>query len=50
MKCPFGGKVSYESEKAAKHVISAVGRKNMRIYRCQNCYMYHLTTEPKNLY
>lgn len=48
--CPFGGKVSYASEHAAKKALITINRKNMRSYQCQNCFMFHLTTEPRGTY
>lgn len=44
-KCAFGGKVAYASEQVAKHARNAIGRQshNMRVYRCPNCYRWHLT-------
>lgn len=45
-QCPFGGKVSFGSERAAKRVRGLVGRqkKGLRVYRCPNCYQFHITS------
>lgn len=46
MNCPHGGKKIFESENAAKHARNKIGRvsKNMRVYKCQNCHGWHLTS------
>lgn len=44
--CPWGGKASYTSENQAKAARNSINRKGkeMRIYRCPNCYNYHFTS------
>lgn len=46
--CPYGGKVSYTTEKAAKIARKTLSKsknvKDFRIYKCPNCFHYHFTT------
>jgi lipopolysaccharide biosynthesis regulator YciM len=49
MRCPNGGKVCYNSEEQAKQARRTLRDKvdhtlERRIYRCQNCGKWHLTS------
>lgn len=47
--CPYGGKVSYPSEHAAKEARIRRGHhvENLRIYKCPNCYKFHLSSHKR---
>lgn len=55
MRCPNGGKVSYRSEDQAKEARKTLRYKKgdtrmaninkAKIYKCPNCWNFHLTTK-----
>jgi hypothetical protein len=46
MRCPVTGKVQYANPKVARNVADAAfGRKDFRVYRCEHCRLWHLTTK-----
>lgn len=49
MNCTNGPKKRFDSREAAKHSRNTIyrsGGRNLRIYECQHCRGFHLTSEP----
>lgn len=46
--CKYGGKVAYTSERQAIRARKTLAKmkrlRNLRIYRCPNCFKYHFTS------